>query len=268
MSLKATIVGSSHAAALKAAQPGVLARFPDIDLGFFAAPGPLFRKLRFDPARKCIGALDPQEFSADELSLLRHLNGSDRIFLGRSDAVVLVGHDINETLNARILSRFGVDDTAHDRPDRSLSMSAYRALMAEIGQASLPDSGWWHWDNPRLFVSPAPRIAENCTEVGTRTVASWVPLVENNMNVRNAFALYPAMLAEMYRDKGITFVANPDETYGDIGLTKREYAEGAIYIRPGDHRANFDAKHMNARFGELCLDGILRTITAELALQG
>ncbi len=261
---KIAFVGTSHVAALKTASDAVLREYPDFSLSFFAAPGPLFRQLELDPVNRVFGALTEGALSPQELSLLRKLNKTERIALDGFDAIVLAGHDIKEKQNARILSRFSIDETTHSKPFRRLSMSAYRAMLAEAVADALPAPGWRNWSGTRVFATPAPRIAENCVEVDSRIVASWVPLVQRNLTRPEIFTLYIEALRIGFADAGITLVPNPEETYGKSGLTKAEYALGAVYIRPGDHRANFDAKHMNADFGALCLRNLFRILDAEL----
>jgi hypothetical protein len=139
-----------------------------------------------------------------------------------------------------------------------------KTFLAKAVADALPAPGWRNWSGSQVFATPAPRIAENCVEVGSRTVASWVPLVQRNLTRPEIFTLYIEALRMGFADAGITFVPNPEETYGKSGLTKAEYALGAVYIRPGDHRANFDAKHMNADFGALCLRNLFRILDAEL----
>lgn len=257
---KIAIIGPSHVAALKMASQAVLVDYPDFEISFFAAPGPLFRKMDLDPVNRVFGAIHEGNLTGQEISLLRKLNKADRITLDGFDAIVLAGHDIKEKLNARILTRFAIDGTNHSKPSRRLSMPAYRAMLAEAVEQALPKQGWWNWQGARVFATPAPRIAENCVEVKSRTVASWVPLVQCGLTQPQIFNVYMDALRGGFAKVGITFVPNPDETYGKHGLTKAEYARSAVYIRPGEHRADFDAKHMNAEFGALCLRNLFHVI--------
>lgn len=263
MTRKVLILGSSHVAALKSATGKVLVRYPDVQLDFFAAPGPLYREFQLDSQERFIGLLEDSDVKEDEIALMNRLNGASKLFYGDYDAVVLAGYSINETLNARILSRFSVDDTSHSKPGARLSKSAYLSMLAEIAQNVLPDAGWWNLETPRVFLSPAPRIAENCIHVGTRTVASWVPLVEKDLTTPDIFEIYVRFLEEIFRKIGVTFIPQPEDSFGKTGLTQSRYSEGAVYIRPGDHRADYDAKHMNAAFGEMSLERILRVVTSD-----
>lgn len=259
---KILILGSSHVAALKAAAEKVLSRYPDVKLDFFAAPGPVYRKFKLAPQERLVGILEDTDAKNDEIALVKKLNGAEKLFYGDHDAVILVGHDIQETLNARILSRFAIDETSHNAPKMRLSRSAYLAMLSEIAIGALPDKGWWHSDAPKIFVYPAPRISEDCIHVGTRTVASWVPLVEKKLTTPEIFMNYIRILEQTFREIGITFISQPEDSFGETGLTRTDYSEGAIYIRPGDHRTDYDAKHMNVAFGEISLDRLLHVVTS------
>lgn len=54
---KIAIIGKSHVAAIKSASKTVTADYPDYELTFFAAPGPLFRRLELDPVKRVFGAI-------------------------------------------------------------------------------------------------------------------------------------------------------------------------------------------------------------------
>jgi hypothetical protein len=144
----------------------------------------------------------------------------------------------------------------------SISYEAYHAMLSELGHKMLPDEGWWHSGTPRIFVSPAPRIAETCTSSTSRTMASWIPLVEKNLTTPAAFAIFPAMLMGIYDAHRIGFILNPEKAYGATGLTKKEFADSAIYMHRAEVRKESDSIHMNADFGTVCLRNIVQIILA------
>lgn len=202
---------------------------------------------------------------------MRKINTSDRIQLDGFDAIILAGIDVKENLNAQILRRFSIDGTNHSKPGRRLSMSAYRAMLAEMLEEALPAKGWRNWDGPQIFASPAPRVAENCIEVDNSiieppiNVKSWVPLVQRNLTQPEIFEVYIETLREGFAAAGVTFVPNPDQTYGETGLTKAEYARGAVNFRTIRNAGmDFDSKHMNADFGAICLRNLLDVVEKNL----
>lgn len=268
---KVAIIGKSHVAAIKTAADAVSADYPGYELTFFAAPGPLFRKLELDPINRVFGAIREDSLSTKKRSLLCKLNNADRILLDGFDAIVLAGLDVKENLNAQILRRFSIDETNHSKPNRRLSMSAYRAMLAELLADALPSIGWRNWEGPQIFAMPSPRVAENCVDVDNTiivppiNVKSWVPLVQRNLTQPEIFTIYVEALREGFAGAGITFVPSPDETYGDSGLTKAEFARGAVNFRTIRNTGmDFDSKHMNAEFGALCLRNLLDMIETNL----
>lgn len=268
---KIAIIGKSHVAAIKMASKAVSADYPDCELTFFAAPGPLFRKLELDPINRVFGAIHGSSLTKKKRELLCKLNNTDQINLDGFDAIVLAGIDVKENLNAQVLRRFSIDGTNHSKPGRRLSMSAYRAMLAEMMADALPLPGWRNWQGSHIFATPAPRVAENCVEVDNTiieppiNVRSWVPLVERRLTQPEIFSNYIETLREGFAAAGITFVPNPDETYGESGLTKAEYACGAVNFRTIRNTGmDFDSKHMNADFGAICLRNLLDVIQAKL----
>ncbi len=269
---KIAIIGKSHVAAIKSASKAVSADYPGCKLSFFAAPGPLFRKLELDPLNRVFGAIHETSLTDSKRSLLRKINKSDRIDLGGFNAIVLAGIDVKENLNAQILRRFSIDGTNHAKPRRRMSMSAYRAMMAEMVTGSLPAVGWRHWMGPQIFATPTPRVAENCVDVDNTiivppiNVKSWVPLVNRDLTRPESFTPYIEALREGFAAEGITFVPNPDETYGKTGLTKADFARGAVNFRTIRNAGmDFDSKHMNTDFGAICLRNLLDVIEASSA---
>lgn len=266
---KIAIIGKSHVAALKMASEAVSADYPDCELTFFAAPGPLFQKLELDPINRVFGAVREGILTNKKLSLLRKLNKTDKIALDGFDAIVLAGLDVKENLNAQVLRRFTIDGTNHSKPRRRLSMPAYRAMIAEMVAEALPAPGWRNWEGPQILATPAPRVAENCVELDNTiivppiNVKSWVPLIERNLTQPEIFTIYIEGLREGFAAAGITFVPNPDETYGKSGLTKVEFSRGAVNFRTIRNTGmDFDSKHMNSDFGALCLRNLLDVIEA------
>lgn len=271
-SKKIAIIGKSHVAALKKASEAVSTDYHGLELTFFAAPGPLFRNLELDPVNRVFGAIHDDTLTSKKLSLLRKLNKTDKLKLEGFDAIVLAGIEVKESINAQILRRFSIDGTDHSKPSRRLSMPAYRAMLSELVAEALPEPGWRNLQGPKIFATPTPRVAENCVDVDNTiivppiNVKSWVPLVQHSLTQPDIFTVYIEVLRQGFAAAGITFVPNPDETYGKTGLTKAEFARGAVSFRSiRNTGADFDSKHMNADYGELCLRNLLGVIEASSA---
>ena len=240
------VLGNSQVGALRAAANEFSARHPEIDLGFFAAPGAIFRAGRVDGN----GIFSPRIKSAADRTLVERINGGkltcdlnawDHIFVVGlrpvfvSTTALLSDHDILEgtrTGKPHLISKDFLTRVMNKQIDGFIDYARERLGTEHsftFTDAPFPSPGIYERRKPSNFAFAVQQYAEHPDT--SWLFRSWLDITSRKLAVA-----------------GYRFLEQPDETIEGPCLTKREYAEGGKASN-GEDTPFVDHRHMNKDFG-------------------
>jgi len=237
------VIGNSHIGAMKLAWRQIAEERPELTARFFASYGEMYLKCRLSEDHQ-YGALDPERFTEAELESLRQLNRRLALDLGSFDLVVNVGwpgFQIHELPG--LVDKADIEGLSDRGEGPLISAPCFEAFLSDLVQGALPGAFWRDWPKGNLVMVAPPRYAES---VFQRRAAKTPP---DPAPQRAAKARHDALLAEAFAGIGARYVAQPDETLADNGLTQIRFNRGAVGASV--NRSRDDPTHMNEDYGVL-----------------
>lgn len=268
MTIKIQIVGTSHVAALRKGWEAISIRFPQVELGFFAANSTLFHLLELD-SNLSFGIHDESKYLPRYAKFLRDGFGRIAVNLKESDAVVLVGKTTYEAEFLKNLGHYSVDGIRNLGSAPILSREAFNAFASAIYEKRRLAPEWRHWDSPKLFLTPPPAPSTKCPASNPR-YASWAHFENQSMDNLSLLNAYREIVREKMLLDGVFALSPPSILVSPTGLTPSKYCAGAqkLPVGKGLKAANYeesDFHHMNAEYGSLALEKILNEVLKVLS---
>lgn len=246
-------LGDSHLAAVKAAWDRMQGAHPGLQVDFFGAPARQWQ----GAVRIGADAIEPAAPALRE-SFARASGGTDRIVLDRYDGFHLFGPGLSirhvlaayrhyraDSHRSRVAARHLVSDACflqllEDLAEASQAVALARAIRARTGAPVT------------LVLQPMPLETEawRGTQRDHEVLQAMVAAGDDE-RLRSRWLDVHQQLA---RRHGLHCVAQPDATLAGPLRTRREYGLDPV----GWLRSLDDGWHMNARYGEVLLESILR----------
>lgn len=261
MSVKIAIIGTSHISSIVMAWRQISTDFPALEPTFFAAPGKNFRRLQIN-TNKRFGIIDRSLFAPTEIKLLENTFGSAAIDLDEFDAVIHVGHNTLETELASLIAEFSIDGLRENPEQPLLSKDAYQYFTEALAEEAVLPENWRNWASPRLYVLPAPRVAESCSVSRSSDYAVWRALLSDaeSKPVAGLFQAYADLVRDRFAAHGIQTFAVPEGILAPSGLSHAKFTKDALRLLDGHSYPSGDHKHMNADYGLIVLRNVCETV--------
>ena len=259
------VFGSSHVAAIVLGWPRVQPEFPSVSLDFLAAQQPVIDCMRRGKG-DLFGLLAPGEIDPRRVALVDQMSVARTVHLDDYDHLLRVGANIGVAAIQDLLTGFIVDGLREIDPPSPvprLSAALFRALCADVVQATLAENRFERFHGSRVTVLPRPRLSELSADQGDDHVNLARSLREMPQGVRAALDVFEDICAETLAGKGLQYCRQPSETVGSFGFTRQEFSRGNVSMRADrpDMRAT-DLHHMNPDYGAICLRAALRLVLA------
>lgn len=261
---KLKVVGNSHVAAFKGAFLELADELVDTQVTYFAGPQGEFGKFRM-MANKRFG-YGPGSLPAGDGkgSLVQRVNGGTETDLSDQDVVFLAASAGSRHNLLSIIARNDIDGLREVGASRRVSAAAFDKFLDMIVEASLPAPGWWNWVGQSVFVFPAPHVSESFPRdkpSGPDKFASERILAKAPQGCAEVLKLYDARMIQKFREKGLDYVPQPEETTRDGFLTVEEFrGAGSAKFLDGSSFPQDDRRHGNARYAETCITPILTSL--------
>lgn len=267
MTVKLAIIGTSHVSSIFLAWAQIKARFPDLKPTFFAAPGKNFRRLQIDTHKK-FGVIDRSLFAPREIRMLEKTFASPKIDLSAFDAVVHVGHNTLKTELAELITSFSIEGLRESPDHPMLSRPAYDSFVAALAEKSVLPENWRGWNAPRLYVLPAPRVAESCAKSQSADYAAWRQLMKEADTTPVAKLLndYSDQVTAHFAAHGIKVLTPPARVFAASGLSRATYTKNALRLTDGHSYPNGDHNHMNVDYGLIVLRHVCQTLQKDFGI--
>jgi hypothetical protein len=237
--MRICILGNSHTGALKLAWSKLTASVPQVELIFFAAPG-----IGFAHADLEGGHLVPRSKRLKELFAYTS-GGLESVDIAAYDAFLVYGLGFS-------IPRAKIDN---HRYSSAVVSATYSDLLAK--------SLNWRLGNFVRSVTHAPIYVGHNPVPSLGEVPAALPAADKEMSwsYDESAGIFSRILAE----RDMLFIAQPHVTFGEDGMTKREYSFGSLKLDVGGrdgsdvHDAD-DIGHMNEEFGRIWLESFFKAI--------
>lgn len=253
-------IGSSHLGAVKLGYERVAADYSAHEVDFFGAPAKVFGALALTDDLKFGVTPDAKVTEAEALRIEKTF-GRRTVDLRAFDTVVIIGHRIEEIVNAQVLSTHAVQGLSEAPDLPPMTEDTYLALISSYLAGHLPDPAWTRITAPRVIFVAKPRMSEGCIKGTSPRTRVWTDLVNRGIVKGPALAVYMERARTIFADRGLRLIVPPPEVLGETGLTRAEFSRAAapdsgVALSADD----FDYSHMNAAYGEV----MVRTIMSDL----
>lgn len=258
MTLRLTVVGSSHVSAFRHAWTENPGRWPGFDATFFAVPHDVFRRMVVTDDLRLVRGPGHRDLRDGDLAIGQQINGCTEVDLSDADLVLAVGmpHLFDEQLLS-VLDSCDVDGLRSAGAPRQMSAAAFAAILEALVARSRPGPGWFHPGlRGRLTMAPRPQPSQTAIPSVRVKFGLRRRIVGTPQGASEALARYVRALAAMLAADGIRLFPQPPETMTPDGLTLERFTRGFRRIQ-NDTVNERDHIHANAAFGALCLDRLL-----------
>jgi hypothetical protein len=260
---KLKVVGNSHVAAFKGAFLELADRLGDTQVSYFAAPQAEYSRFRMMAGKQFGLGPGPSPERARAENVVLRINGATETDLSDQDAVFLVDRAGARHYLLSIIAQNDIDGLREVGAPRRMSAAAFDKFLDMIVEASLPAPGWWNWEKQSVFVFPAPLLAETCLRddpLEPHQYSAQRILAKAPQGCDEVLKLFDSRMIQKFREKGLNYVPQPEETVRDGFLTREEFRTGAIKLSTAVAHPRTDHKHGNARYAETCIAPILTSL--------
>ncbi len=253
MTKKVTLIGSSHAGAMKYGWDEIGADHPGIDLTYVVSPRDVLTRLSLTKTR-VYGAHRDSGLSKQQRKALEARSGGTRFDLKEADVVLLVGTNPDPAFLRHLLGQADVDGLRALGAPTRLSRPAFDAILDDYTARILPTANWRNWDSPQLIYVDTPRRSEMVLEVAEMNRP------ENPEGYAAIFDMASDRLGAALEAAGIAYLAQPRDTIAENGLSKAEFNVGSSRFQSGRSHSERDTTHMNGAYGVRVWQDILARI--------
>lgn len=261
--MRVLVFGNSHVAAWRAGWDGVAAPVAGVEMGFFSLPEKIFQRYRF----RATGLFAPRRsVTADELERVKAINdGQVECDPTGFDVAVCVGAGWAPEQALAFAALGDPPDGCGGGTGRAVYGPGF--LRAALQEACAQTVAGWPValrTRRRPIVFGRPVYAETCLDSTHRLYAPWHAVAGHPEAAAWFMAAYRDCLTAEAAEKGIEFLAPPDELQGRLGLTRAEFlAEGGGVVDPEAPGVRGDHSHMNAAYGQACIRHLLAHVSRD-----
>lgn len=240
--IRVAVVGTSNIGAVKFALPQIANDWPELSVACFGLPGG-----KFNEAFTVAGVFGPDPADNGTVKLSRRVNGRIGIDLTEVDHVLAMADSLGMPQTLFTAINYDIAEWPTRRAAPLLSEAAFHHAMTTAIAERADHLAHQFTDIPRVHVALAPYPTTAVVPRGPLHQQPYAAMA-TYPEADRLHALYRAALSEALSARGMTLIAQPDETIAHPFLTRPEYGIGAQDFR---NQANIldDHRHMNARFG-------------------
>ncbi|NBZ88691.1 hypothetical protein [Stagnihabitans tardus] len=257
---KILFMGSSHLGAVKLGYEQIAAEFPGAEVDFFGAPAKVFAAMALTEDLQ-FGITATSQVTEVEAQRVERTFGRREVDLRAYDTVVILGHRIEEIVNAQVLNSHSVAGLSEAPDLPPLTQETYLALMDSYLTGLLPDPAWAAIIRPRVIFVAKPRMSEGCVKGTSPRTKPWAELIRRGLVKGPGLQLFLDRARAVFADKGLHLITPPPEVLGATGLTRADFSRAGA-PDAGDALAgnDFDYSHMNAAYGVIMARSIMETV--------
>lgn len=245
------VLGNSHVGALRMAQDAFRARYPQVEIAFFAAPGGHF--LRGRTGRDGIWRPYLPDDRAREVVV--EINGAAECDLAGQDAILVIGHRFSPHVLTEILQDheiIGLPWRSEGSPQGRVSRGFVDRTMDAVTEDHVDQIVRRIGTRHPYVLAAAPFPSDR---IGTRgdEVSLLTEFLQRHPATRDLMPLWTGRIAAAAKRRGLGFLPQPESTMSGPAATRAEFAEAAA-TGDGAEMDFTDHRHMNGAFGLAMLE--------------
>jgi hypothetical protein len=245
------LIGNSHIAAFRKAWDGLRDTYAEVDIDFFAKPGPDYYSLRLDAQSARFGALDESEFTTAQLNGLERFNGKRVVDISGYDQIMVVGNQHGLADLIWLIAHRDVTGLRQTNANQLLSAGAFEAIVQDIATSFLPDPQWAVWEQVPVTFHAMPRPAETVfdkLDPKSNLGRTYANLNANQDGLREAMVRLGLVFEAQLKTMGLRFAEQPEATMNTYGFSQSRYNPQR---ENSEHKPDYS--HMSSEYGALCL---------------
>lgn len=225
--------------AVRQASGGFAAKWPDVDVDWFAVPGAPFRRCKVIDNR-----LTAEPKDAAETTLISRINGDISKNITDFDHLWVIGY------------RFGMGDILQGWLDKSPSDAVYK--MIDRVRITVDQIHAQFGNDKRITVTSAPYPALRCRGEGPFH-ESRIAAILKHEDPQWVCDSFEEVIGEELDKVGYGYMPQPDITRAQPFTTQNEYLKNARDFSAVDTKTT-DLRHMNEQYGAILFDTYAHTI--------
>lgn len=249
---KLTIIGTSHAGALKSGWDKVAADHPDWTVAFFAAATHYFRRLHLTK-RWRFGVKKSADTGSQLAKVVRTVNGVLSTDLASADVVLWAGFGRPLTDVVGFVGTQDVEGLLETGAGAVLPRAEFDAFCDQLIARSMPEARWLGRKRPRLVLHNSPNPDASLLDADGEKLPGWAAFARRPGDKRPLFDAFHERYTAALSGVGVALLRQPATTLEPSGLTGAAFARGSRRLRTGKEHGETDHSHMNAHYGALAL---------------
>ncbi len=247
------IMGNSHTAAIRAGWESIQEKPSSIEVDFLAAKPTILQHFSFDGSGR-FGLIDRDDIPAGRLVASEAFSGSLVRTISDYTHVIVVGQNFANIPVLNLIAEHNVDGI-REMPSRSqrLSRAAFEEFSVALSMEQFPGYLVDGFRQLKIGLSRKPRRNDDLSSVDEKAESYVWRLAADPAGVNEALKLHEAGLARRCAERKVRLFSQPEETWGEFGLTQQKFGRGIGSILMRDRTIPDDTVHMNAEFGALCM---------------